>query len=93
MIEQDIPAADKVHLGDLVASPISDGSWVVSLGDSMTTSMGRIFPIGAFWWAAVKFNSVTDAAGNYYGDWAPPTVLVMSPTFPDALRAFSAPVE
>lgn len=74
----------------MVAHPLSDGSYVVTLGDSLDAPLGSILKLHVQWWASFRFHAVVDADGTYYGDSAPPELLAITNVLEDAVRAFGA---
>ena len=84
----DTPDAIRVDAGSLSALKISDGSWAVTIGGNAEASLGRIYPIGN-WWAAFRFHGVMH--NDYcYGEYAPPELIGLASTIPEALGRYHA---
>lgn len=79
-----------IHVDDMVGTPVSDGSWYITLGGSLDMVLGRVFEVGNSWWGSFRYHGITDEHGNYYGETAPPELIAMSRTLEEAIRAYGA---
>ncbi len=79
-----------LHVDDMVATPVSDGSWIISLGESIDTTLGRVFQIHVNWWAGFRYHPIIDEQNRYHGDAAPPELVILADTLEGAVRGFGA---
>jgi hypothetical protein len=81
---------DMVQRGDLFAHRMSDGSYTVTVGESLHTHVGGIRRLGVFWWMAFRTRPVVGPDGAYWGDYDVPEVLGFQPVLEAAMELFEA---